>query len=364
MAVQILDYSLLNFQLPGLSQYTLPFGTKKANGKGLTTSEIARNEGMPFLKQRPISGIPLIPGNDPPIGVISEDSIAQPIEFDANFAVAEEVTLQLDDPSYEGQSIKITASFTIGNPAIIILGITGTPETVSLEGEETLHLFAVNGKWKINNKNNNARINVVEKYLSGGLPNPNREIGTYRYYAYEPSPLTLAKKRHLPLQYQIIETALYQDLCDFMYCGDLENDAALWWYKCDEFGSRDIEGLYMRVEASQGMFYRGAGVNPILTGANDAPYDGKGVGEVIYDAMRNFTGRFTYTNSSLNSPSAFQSDNGVFQGFGLTNVVPVQQNDPNPGDIFANISFNPARVVPVADENRPVSISGLTCITY
>lgn len=147
MPVQVLDYSLTNFKVPGLAQYTPPFGTKKTDGSGLTTTEITRNEMMPFMKQRSISGISAIAGNDPPMGVIGVDSIAMPIEFDANFAVAAGVQLQLDDPSFEGQVVKVVASFETGNPAIITLGVAGIPEVVVLTGNETLLLFAVNGKW-------------------------------------------------------------------------------------------------------------------------------------------------------------------------------------------------------------------------
>jgi hypothetical protein len=147
MPAQVLDYSLTNFKVPGLAQYTPPFGTKKADGSGLTTTEITRNEMMPFMKQRSISGIPAIAGNDPPMGVIGVDSIAAPIEFDANFAVLAGVQLQLDDPSYEGQLVRVVASFATGNPAIITLGVSGTPKTVALSGGEAILLFAINGKW-------------------------------------------------------------------------------------------------------------------------------------------------------------------------------------------------------------------------
>jgi hypothetical protein len=147
MPVQILDYSLTNFKVPGLDHYTPPFGTKKADGSGLTTTEITRNEMMPFMKQRPVSGIPSIAGNDPPMGVISVDSIATPIEFDANFAVAEGIQLQLDDPSYEGQIVRVVASFATGDPAVITLGVADNPQIIDLPGGEALLLFAVNGRW-------------------------------------------------------------------------------------------------------------------------------------------------------------------------------------------------------------------------
>ena len=147
MPDQILDYSLNAFKVPGLALYSPPFGEIKEEGEGLSTMEITRNEMMPFLKQRPISGVPVTAENDLPIGIIDVDSIATPIEFDANFAVAEDVSLQLDDPSYEGQIVRVVASFETGNPAYITLGLLNEPETLLLQGGGIALLFAVNGKW-------------------------------------------------------------------------------------------------------------------------------------------------------------------------------------------------------------------------
>jgi hypothetical protein len=147
MPAQVLDYSLANLKIPGLLGYSPPFGEKKADGAGLTTTEIVRNEMMPFMKQRSISGVPDTVGGDPPTGVISVDSIAMPIEFDANFSVAGGIELQLDDPSFEGQRVRIVASFETDASSNIILGVSGEPVSVTLGGGETLLLFAVNGKW-------------------------------------------------------------------------------------------------------------------------------------------------------------------------------------------------------------------------
>jgi hypothetical protein len=149
MSVQTLDYSLLNFKVPGLARYTPPFGTKKPDGSGLTTTEITRNEMMPFMKQRSISGVPAVSGNDPPMGVITVNSIATPIEFDANFAVAAGIQLQLADPSYEGQMVRVVASFAAGNAATIILGVAGTPTIVLLSAGKNIFLVAINGKWVV-----------------------------------------------------------------------------------------------------------------------------------------------------------------------------------------------------------------------
>jgi hypothetical protein len=148
MPLQTLDYSLTALKVPGLASYTPPFGTKKPDGSGLTTTEINRNIMMPFLKQRSIAGAPVLADTDPPMGVISTDSIATPIEFDANFAVAAGVHLQLADPSYEGQVIRIVAAFESGVPAVITLGVAGSPDVVNIHGKDILLLFAASGKWK------------------------------------------------------------------------------------------------------------------------------------------------------------------------------------------------------------------------
>jgi hypothetical protein len=145
---QVLDYSLTAFNVPGLAQYTPPFGTKKADGVGLTTAEINRNIMMPFIKQRSIAGVPVVSGGDPPMGVITQDSVAQPIEFDATFAVGEGITLQLDDPAYEGQKLTLTGSFAKGGDnSKIILGIAGTPAETELSAGEVMELVAVNSTW-------------------------------------------------------------------------------------------------------------------------------------------------------------------------------------------------------------------------
>jgi hypothetical protein len=148
MSVQTLDYSLTALKVPGLASYTPPFGTKKADGSGLTTTEINRNVMMPFMKQRSISGIPVVTDADPPMGIISTDSIATPIEFNANFAVAAGVHLQLADPSYEGQVIRVVAAFESGVPAVITLGVAGSPDVINIQSKDVLLLFAVGGKWQ------------------------------------------------------------------------------------------------------------------------------------------------------------------------------------------------------------------------
>jgi len=143
----ILDYSLSNFKVPGLTNFNPAFGSKKTSG-GLSTMEITRNEMMPFMKQRPISGV-ASGENDPPNGVITTDSTASPIEFDATFAVGAGVTLQLANPVYEGQKAYVVASFDSGASATILLGTGASPDTANLVAHATLTLYAVKGKWRV-----------------------------------------------------------------------------------------------------------------------------------------------------------------------------------------------------------------------
>jgi len=93
----------------------------------------------------------------------------------------------------------------------------------------------------------------------------------------------LAKKRWLPLKYQIIEIAgEYQELCDFMWVGPVLNATAPFWYKCDDVdGTRNVNGLYMRVADHRGLFWRVAGQNAVFTAANNTPYDGNSVGTFL-----------------------------------------------------------------------------------
>jgi hypothetical protein len=148
MPVQILDYSLASLKVPGLEQYEPPFGTKKADGQGLTTAEINRNILLPFLKQRSIAEAPLVPGNDPLTGVITQDSFARPIEFNAAFAVGPGITLRLDFPSFEGQVLTITGSFTEADAVSTVIPVPdGTSGKFEVHSGETITLTAVNGEW-------------------------------------------------------------------------------------------------------------------------------------------------------------------------------------------------------------------------
>jgi hypothetical protein len=124
---------------------------------------------------------------------------------------------------------------------------------------------------------NNAEPDQLKKALQKGFAP--RVIGEYHLLSYQPTVAELVRLRYLPLQYQLVEIDLYQELCALKYVGDDKNDTADWWYKCDENETRNINGLFMRVEDPRGLFFRIAGQNAIKTASNNAPYDGGDIGE-------------------------------------------------------------------------------------
>jgi hypothetical protein len=172
--------------------------------------------------------------------------------------------------------------------------------------------------------------------------------------------------RLLVLQYQIIEIALYQELCDLMWVGPEGNDTADWWYKCDQDGARNENGLYMRVMDARGLFIRGAGANAVKTGANDTPYNGNAIGAFIGDTIRNIVGSFYQQESDLSMfvhPS-YPVTGGALSYYRSPRVLRYAPASGQTGGMVDGISFDASRVVPTSTENRPASVSSCLVITY
>jgi len=185
------------------------------------------------------------------------------------------------------------------------------------------------------------------------------DAGILYAYLYQPSPLELAKKRRMPLEYQIIKIADYPELCEKMWVGAANNATAYFWYKCDVDGTRNVNGLYMRVADWRGMFMRGYGQNAVLrtdmSNPLSAPYDGGNIGGVQGDAIRNFhTDNMYPLLSWKNTNEAFgvvRVGNMWFTTNGGTYVL-------NIADIDASLQ------VPTANENRPVAAAFYPTITF
>jgi hypothetical protein len=216
-----------------------------------------------------------------------------------------------------------------------------------------------------------------------------RIVGEYHFLAYEPSVDELCKKRLLPLQYQLISVGLYQELCDKKWVGNDSNNAWLkkgpdgnfvqkifpadgapdesagdlwscdWWYKCDEDGTRNAGGSFMRVEDGRGMFYRGTGKNAIKKRADGTPYDGGAIGSVILDALQNIAGRVARI---FDDSAAFDSTTLFYNAQpagSLTHTVATTSSTHG-----YDFLFDASRVARTANETRPASVSVYVCVAY
>ena len=132
------------------------------------------------------------------------------------------------------------------------------------------------------------------KWGEGSTPGESstpRPVGECKIFFRELTDLEMAASRLLKPVFQILLIDDYQELFDFFYCGDDQNDIAPWWYRCDSTGSRDIQGEYFRVISPEGLFPRFAGKNKVygvngklvpegnINDLNNLPYDGGAIGD-------------------------------------------------------------------------------------
>lgn len=93
-----IDTTLDFFKIPGIDTFTHLFGTKKPNGKGLTTEEVANNIAAGFMKQRPY--------------VVTETSNTQRIDANSLFLItanepAAPIVLTLGEAAFIGCEISV-----------------------------------------------------------------------------------------------------------------------------------------------------------------------------------------------------------------------------------------------------------------
>ena len=170
-----------------------------------------------------------------------------------------------------------------------------------------------------------------------------------------------AQNRLLDLAGQIISiTGAYVALAANVYCGDAANPTANAFYKCDASGNRTTSGAYMKMPDCRGLFIRGAGANSVYKGANDAPYDGGSIGKYISDAIRNITGALGW--HACNQGSQQASATSALYHMTMDTLQMVVEKIATAQ--YHDVAFNAGRSVPVANENRPASISAVVCIAY
>lgn len=103
----IIDLTLNPVKLPGLENYTPPFGTKKSTNVGLTTLEGCNNITLPWEHQRPV--------------VISENStFSADIERNGLLEIeAADITLTMVDAVFTGCEVKIMTTFSTGTATLL-----------------------------------------------------------------------------------------------------------------------------------------------------------------------------------------------------------------------------------------------------
>jgi hypothetical protein len=149
-------------------------------------------------------------------------------------------------------------------------------------------------------------------------------------------------------------------LFDLFYCGDALNDTAKAWYKCDVNGNRTPAGTHMRILDKRGLFSRAAGQNSDYKMANDAPYDGKGVGEFGQDATPAVTGLFDI-------PNMYGGYEGVLNASGVFNSAVIGAANtyaPERGENYtrSRVSFDTRRVF--TREANEVSVAAVSEDVY
>ena len=202
----------------------------------------------------------------------------------------------------------------------------------------------------------------------------NRVVGKAEFYFCELSEDEMAVNRLLKPSFQLIEIALYPELCAKMYCGDSKNATAPWWYKCNESGTvRSTDGTHMRVCSPEGLFPRIAGQNKVygVKGllanniADNTPYDGGAVGEHKGDAARNATGKITTSGAGNGiSMGGLGTSEGAFISEGaIQNAYSFDYQAPGYSGAKFALS-NLGNSYPIANEFRPASYAVGVYIAY
>jgi hypothetical protein len=222
----------------------------------------------------------------------------------------------------------------------------------------------LNTQTPADNDNSNAAANTAwtREFFSESIF-ANRVIGEYHYLAWQPDAFWLAEKRYLPLEYQILPIDLYQDLFDVKWVGNEKNASADWWYKCDEAGNRNINGLFMRVEDARGLFHRAAGQNAIKRAANNTPFDGGEIGRYQSDLSQRIYGAFGSSGiSETRHFSAFSSLDGAF--YSLVRNGASYTVDFLSANETVLVAFDSGLVTRSGAETKPASVSVFPCISY
>ena len=172
-----------------------------------------------------------------------------------------------------------------------------------------------------------------------------------------------AVMRVLDLEGQIVPVDVYDKLTDAVWQGPSLNPTVECFYRCDNDANktRNAAGAYLYLPDMRGLFPRAAGANSVHFPSVNTLYDGGSIGEHISDAIRNIIG--TTTNFFVVTTNSGAS--GAFISTLMSYDQYIQTiNNNGTGTGYSKSVFNAGYVVPVANENRPGSISVSFFISY
>lgn len=110
----VIDLTLNRLMLPGLANYTPPFGTKKSEDVALRTEEGCNNFTLPFEVDRPV----VVSENSSCNGNVEHDSL---VEIDTA-----SVTFTLGNGAYKGVTVGVFCSAVSGTASVLCGAVTYT----------------------------------------------------------------------------------------------------------------------------------------------------------------------------------------------------------------------------------------------
>ena len=124
-----LDLTLAQLRLAGLTNFTPEFGTKEADGLGVSTENVCKDIMLPFTFQRPV--------------LVNETSDTGNIEANRTLVLTNSnIILTLGRVTFAGCKIVVQADFTSGSAEVKYLTAANTYETVTLAAGNSVEIVS------------------------------------------------------------------------------------------------------------------------------------------------------------------------------------------------------------------------------
>ena len=124
-----LDLTLAQLRLAGLTNFTPEFGTKEADGVGVSTENVCKDIMLPFTFQRPV--------------LVNETSDTGNIEANRTLVLTNSnIILTLGRATFAGCKIVVQADFTSGSAEVKYLTAANTYETVTLAAGNSVEIVS------------------------------------------------------------------------------------------------------------------------------------------------------------------------------------------------------------------------------